>query len=323
MMSTYLSVPHRALPAVVVRVSTSLLLMIALAACGTDAATAIDDDAASAAAAEPLPAIGLQLYSLRDVLTEDFDAGMDSIQSWGITVVEGGNNPDYGLGLDQFREELAAHDLEMVSVAADYAVLRDSIDRVRAKAESFGAEYVVCFWIPHADTVLTVAEAEEASRVFNEAGQVLAEAGITLAYHPHGYEFGAHPTAGTVLDYLVQNSDHYQFEMDVYWIALPGQDPVAWLRRYPEEWVLMHLKDCGRGEGRVGTLPHANDVEWNVTLGEGIFPIAEVVREARAMGIPYLFVEDESSRVLAQAGGSAAFVRQVLAEPSPTATATP
>lgn len=286
-------------------------VVLGLGACGDTVPEA--DTVAEAVPAAPLPEIGLQLYSLRNHLTEDLDGGLDSISAWGITVVEGGNNPSYGLPLDIFKAKLTARDLEMVSVAADYAQLRDSIEVVRAKAEAFDARYVVCFWIPHADTVLTVAEADSAIAVFNEAGAVLAKAGITLAYHPHGYEFGPHPAGGLVLDEIIRRSEHYDFEMDVYWIALPGQDPVAWLERYPEEWVLFHLKDCERGGEKIGTLPHANDVEWNTVLGEGQFPIGEVVRWAVEHERLYLFVEDESSKVMRQVGGSAAYVREAMA----------
>ena len=259
----------------------------------------------------PAPAVGLQLYSLRREMARDLTASLDSVAAWGIHHVEDGNDGTYGLPFAAYKGLLDARDIAMVSVSSPFEELRDSVANVVARARAYGAAYAVCFWIPHADTLLTPAEAEGAIEVFNRAGAVLADAGVTLAYHPHGYEFAPHPAGGTVLDELVRRSDHYDFEMDVYWIALPGQDPVEWLRRYPDEWVLMHLKDCDRA-GRVPTLPHANDVEWNVTLGEGAFPIAEVVREARDLGIPYLFVEDESSRVLAQAGGSAAFVRGVL-----------
>ena len=300
-----------------------LALLLGLGACGADAPAdgptpdgpASGAPASGAPVAAAAPAVGLQLYSLREELAADPAAGLDSIAAWGFRYVEGGNNPSYGLPLDTFKAMLAAREIDMVSVAADYAQLRDSIDLVVEKARTHTADYVVCFWIPHADTVLTVAEADTAIRVFNAAGAVLAQAGITLAYHPHGYEFGPHPAGGTVLDEIVRRSDHYDFEMDVYWIALPGQDPLEWLRRYPEEWVLVHLKDCDRRGGRTATLPHANDVEWNVVLGTGKFPIREVIEEARALGIPYVFVEDESSRAMTQAAPSKAFVEAVLAGP--------
>ena len=288
-------------------------MYLALVACG-DSETGTSMDDLQHAELLATPQLGLQLYSMRNEMARDLEASLDSIAAWGLHYVEDGNDGTYGLPLDSYQAKLAEHKLQMVSISAPYEELRDSIAQVVQRAQAYNAKYAVCFWIPHRDTLLRSDETAAAIEVFNEAGRVLAEAGITLAYHPHGYEFEPHPAGGTQLDELVRRSTHFDFEMDVYWIALPGQDPLTWLRRYPDEWVLMHLKDCGRGEGRIGTLPHANDVEWNVTLGEGMFPIEEVVQEARRLGIPYLFVEDESSRVMTQAGGSAAYVRKLLAQ---------
>ena len=291
-------------------------LAVLLTACGSGGSGAASQRQAGPAAetAPTDPRVGLQLYSLRDAMAQDLGAALDSVQSWGFRYVEDGNDGTYGLPFGEYHALLREHGLEMVSVSATYAELRDSVQQVVARARAYGARYAVCFWIPHADTVLTPIEAEAAGEVFNAAGAVLAEAGITLAYHPHGYEFGAHPAGGTVLDALIRDARDYRFEMDVYWIAVPGQDPLAWLRRYPDAWVLMHLKDCGRGAGRIPTLPHANDVDWNVTLGTGQLPIAAVIAEARRLKIPYLFVEDESARVLEQAGPSGRYVRAQLAE---------
>ena len=254
--------------------------------------------------------VGLQLYSLRNELAADVHAGLDSIAGWGIRYVEGGNNPSYGLGVDSFKTLLDAHELDMVSVPGTYEQLRDSVDVVAARAHELGADYVVCFWIPHADTVLTEAEATEALAVFNDAGRRLAQDSLQLLYHPHGYEFGPHAD-GTILDYLVRGSTDFDFELDIHWIGLPGQDIVAWMRRYAGEWRLMHLKDCQRGVPP--TLPHAADVEWNVVLGEGQWDMPAILAEARKQGIPYLFVEDESSKVMRQARPSIEYVREQLA----------
>ncbi len=231
------------------------------------------------------PIIGLQLYSLREAMKDDLEASLDSIAAWGIHHVEDGNGGTYGLPFETYKAMLDERDIEMVSISTSYEELRDSVEQVVQRANRFGAQYAVCFWIPHADTLLTAAEADLAIHDFNAAGRVLAEAGITLAYHPHGYEFTAHPAGGTMLDQLIQQTAYYDFEMDVYWIALPGQDPLEWLQKYPTKWKLMHLKDCERKD-HVPTLPHAADVEWNVVLGKGQFNLAAIIAEAAKLNIP-------------------------------------
>jgi len=254
--------------------------------------------------------VGLQLYSLRNHLSKDLEGSLDSIQAWGIHHVEDGNDGTYGLPFNEYKQLLADHQIEMVSVSTPYEELQKNPQAVIARAKAYDAEFAVCFWIPHADTVLTKRETHKASKVFNKAGKVLAKAGITLLYHPHGYEFVPHPKGGMMLDELVRKSKHYDFELDIYWIERPGQDAVEWMQRYPGEFRLLHLKDCQKGAPHA--LPHNSDVETNVVLGTGQFNIEGVIKEGIKQGIPYMFVEDESSKVMEQAGKSAEFVREVL-----------
>ena len=51
------------------------------------------------------------------------------------------------------------------------------------------------------------------------------------------------------MDYLIKNTDpkYVAYEMDVFWVVHPGQDPVKWLEKYPGRWELMHVKDMRKG----------------------------------------------------------------------------
>ena len=167
---------------------------------------------------------------------------------------------------------------------------------------------MVCFWIPHTGTDFTLADTEKAIEVFNKAGKLFAENGVTLTYHPHGYEFRPYKEE-LLMDHLLKNSDFFDFEMDIYWFALPGEDPVAWLKRYPNEFKLMHLKDCETGVGISHT--GESDVENNVVLGSGQVDVAGAVKEAKKLGMEYIFIEDESSRVTDQVPKSLKFLRSL------------
>ncbi len=110
---------------------------------------------------------------------------------------------------------------------------------------------------------------------------------------------------------MVQKFDSrfVQFEMDVFWVKQAGQDPLALLKKYPNRFVLMHVKD--RKKGTKNTDNGKADVESNVVLGTGDVGIVEVVREARKLGIQYLFIEDESSKAEEQVLKSIRFLRTV------------
>ncbi|MGC1240008.1 MAG: sugar phosphate isomerase/epimerase [Chryseosolibacter sp.] len=253
--------------------------------------------------------IGLQLYSLRNEFKTEVAGTLDLVENWGIREIEGGDT--YGLPMDEFKQLLKENKLKMVSVGADYNQLKDDPQSAVANAKAFGAKYVVCFWIPHGDdNVFTIDHMKEAAEVFNKAGKLLAENGLALCYHPHGYEF--RPYEGvTLFDYLMKATDprYVNFEMDVFWVKHPGQDPVAMLKKYPQRFLLMHLKD--RKHGTEGNQNGRADVETNVVLGTGDVGIAGIMKAAKKAGVKHYFIEDESSHSVTQIPQSLEFLKKL------------
>lgn len=251
---------------------------------------------------------GIQLYSFRNQFKEDIPGTIKLISSLGIRYVEGGDS--YGMPVTEFKKLLDQHNIKVVSIGADYNELKGNISTIVEKAKIYGASYVVCFWIPHQGEQITISEAEEAIKVFNTAGQALAESGLQFCYHPHGYEFALVQNE-TMLDYIINNTDPLfcNFEMDVYWIKQPGQDPLALLKKFPNRFLLMHLKD--RKKGSPDSMNGHADVETNIVLGEGDVGISALVKEARKLKIKYLFIEDESSHSKIQVPESIKFLRKI------------
>jgi sugar phosphate isomerase/epimerase len=251
--------------------------------------------------------IGVQLYTFRNQIPNDVPGMMQKISNMGIRELEGGGT--YGMSIDSFKTLLKKNNLRMVSVGSGFNEL-DSIPRKTVeRAKSFGAAFVTCTWIPH-EKDFTIEHAKHAVEVFNKAGKLLKENGISLVYHPHGYEFGTYE-GGTLFDYMAKNMnpEYANFEMDVFWIKHPGQDPVALLKKYRGRFLLMHLKD--RKPGTPGNQEGKADVESNVVLGSGDVGIAEIMKEAPAAGVKHYFIEDESSRSEQQVAESIAFLKSL------------
>ncbi len=256
----------------------------------------------------PAAEIGVQLYSFREQFKTDVPGTMGKVRDMGFRYVETAGF--YDLEVSAFKKMLDNYGLRAVSTGADFGTLEDSIklQTTIQNAKTLGAEYVVCFWIPHQGDDFTLADMQKAVRVFNKAGKVIADNGMQLLYHPHGYEFRKHES-GFLLDYLIQNTKprNLGLEMDIYWIKCPGQDPVTWLRKYPKRWKTMHLKD--QQKGTPGDQNGHSDVEWNVTIGTGNQDMPAVMRQARKNKIKYYFIEDESSRSFEQAPKSLAYLK--------------
>lgn len=247
--------------------------------------------------------VGLQLYSLRDQFKEDVPSTLALINEWGISKIEGGGT--YGMPMESFQALLAENDLDVVSVGASFEELESDLEKVIANAKAFGATYVMCAWVPHDNNKWDLEETMHATEVFNKAGKELADNGLTLAYHAHGYEFRPYKD-GTLFDYMAENATNFKFELDVYWAFHGGADPLALMKKYPSKFVLLHLKDLEKGIK--GNNTGHEDVETNVVLGTGQIDIAGIVAEAKKLGIEYMFIEDESSKVVEQVPESLKFL---------------
>lgn len=252
--------------------------------------------------------IGLQLYSLRNQFAKDAAGTMDKVRKMGVKQVE--LSGTYGLSFPEFIKLLAQNEISVTSYGGDFEKLNNFPQNLADEARAYGSQFIVCFWIPHDGDNFTAADVDKAAEVFNKAGQIIANKGMLLCYHPHGYEFKPYKD-GTLFDYMMEKFDSrfVQFEMDVFWIKQAGQDPLALLKKYSNRFVLLHLKD--RKKGTRDSDNGQADVESNVVLGTGDVGIEEIVREAKRLGIQYFFIEDESSRSEEQIPKSLKFVRTI------------
>ena len=249
--------------------------------------------------------IGIELYSFRNQFKTDVAGTLKKVSDMGFREVE--VHSTYGLPLDSFGTLLKKNNLNTISLGVEYKELETNPHAVAEKAKALGATYVVCFWIPHNGTDFTFENAKNAVNVFNSAGKVLKENGISFCYHPHGFEFRPYEN-GTLFDYMVKKMKrkYANFQMDVFWIKHPGQDPVALLKKHKKRFLLMHLKD--RKPGTPGNLNGLADDETNVILGTGDVNIASVMKEAKKSRIKHYFIEDESSKSMEQVPRSLAYL---------------
>jgi sugar phosphate isomerase/epimerase len=250
---------------------------------------------------------GVQAYTYRNYFPKDFVATLDTIAKLGITELEGGGGR---IDPADYRRLCEERGIRIPSTGASYQELVEDPQKVAETAKIYGAEYVMCAWVPHEKGEFSLADAQKAVRDFNMAGKVLKENGLTLCYHAHGYEFQPYGK-GTLLDYIIQNTnpEYVSFEMDVFWIHFGGGDCVKLLKKYKDRWKLIHLKDMKPGIPK--DLTGGTNVEFNVPLGTGEVDIRGIIRQANKIGIKHFFIEDESSQVLIQVPQSIAYLKSL------------
>jgi sugar phosphate isomerase/epimerase len=252
--------------------------------------------------------IGLQLYSLRDQFKKDVPGTLDEVKSFGIKYVELAGT--YNVPPAQFKEQLNARGIEAVSGHYPFERFRDDVEGIARESKALGLKYAGCAWIPHQGD-FNEKTAREAAAVFNQAGEALAKHGLKFFYHTHGYEFQPHGE-GTLFDLLMTetNPKYVSYEMDIFWIVHPGQDPVKLLKKYGKRWELMHLKDMKKGTP-TGLLTGGSDVKNDAALGTGQIDMASILRAAKKAGVKWYFIEDESPWSEQQIPQSLRFLEQV------------
>ncbi|MGH9833321.1 MAG: TIM barrel protein, partial [Blastocatellia bacterium] len=235
--------------------------------------------------------IGLQLYSLREQFAKDVPATIDQTRSFGFEYVELAGT--YNLPPEKLKEQLAAKGLKPISGHFPFEKFRDNVEAIAAEAKTLGLQYVGCAWIPHQEAFDEKA-AREAIAVFNRAGEALAKHGLKFFYHTHGYEFQPHGE-GTLFDLMMAETkpEFVRYQMDVFWIVHPGQDPVKLFEKYGSRFELMHVKDMKKGT-QTGVLTGKSDVKNDVTLGTGMMDWPAILRAAQRAGVKWYFIEDES-----------------------------
>lgn len=257
------------------------------------------------------PEVGIIMGTARELLRDDVEGGLIKLKEMGIKYIEGAGSRS--MPRAEYKALLDKHGFDVVAGGTSFEMLqhKDSVAKVIENLKFFGAEYAVCYWIPHTDNDFTFEDMKKGIEVFNKAGKQLAEAGISFLYHAHGYEFRPYPGPGTMYDYMMENTDprYVNIEMDVFWTRNPGQNPAAILRKYPGRFPITHLKD--RTKGTIDNLNGRQDKERNVVLGTGDVNIAEVMKAAKEVGVKYHFIEDESSRAAEQLPMHLAFLKSL------------
>jgi sugar phosphate isomerase/epimerase len=276
-------------------------LLIALLAAATASAATVNDH------------LGLQMYSLRATYAKDgWRAAMDQAKAFGFKYIEGGGPPK-GVTLEAYKADLAALHLDLVSAGAQYERLGKDLAGSVEQIKGLGVKYAMIAWIPHSDTDgFTEAEAKQAINDFNTWGAAFRAAGISLVYHPHGYEFKPLPDGSTLFDMIAKGTDpkDINFEMDVFWVTHGGQDPVQLLAKYPDRWKMMHVKDIRKGAATgiyTGHAPSSDDV----AVGSGQVDWPAVFKEAKAVGVKWYFIEDESDTPMVNIPKSVAYIRSL------------
>jgi sugar phosphate isomerase/epimerase len=237
-----------------------------------------------AAAPLRLP-IGLQLYSVRDLLPKDFDGTLRKVRDAGYAEVEVAGY--YDRTAAEFRKAMDQAGLRCVSTHHQLGVLQPRHDELIVYGHQLGLEYIICSSSmrrdPAAKGPLTLDDWRWVAGEFNRIGEKVKAAGMTFGVHNHTPEFGSEGGVA-FYDELLRLTDPKLviFEMDCGWVYAAGRNPVDYLSKTPERFPLLHVKDMVKGsaEGFHSTV-----------MGRGVVDYRPILRAAT--GLKHYFIEQE------------------------------
>jgi sugar phosphate isomerase/epimerase len=245
--------------------------------------------------------LGLELYSVREMLPTNYEGTLKQIAALGYREVEAAGF--YNHSASQVKHAMQQAGLRCVSAHYSYEDLHTKLDQIVAFSKEIGLDYIVCPGPGHKDashhtkmhpgqaTAFTLEDWRWNAEQFNKIGEKVHAAGLKFGYHNHTREFKKQDGV-TPYDELMRLTDPsvVTMEMDCGWVIVGGGNPIELLRRYPTRISMLHVKDFKwtKSSDPESSPPPATE------LGRGVIDYRPIFEAAARTGhIKHCFVEQE------------------------------
>lgn len=264
----------------------------------------------------PFHSIGLQLYTLRDLLTQDPAKTLETIAKVGYSHVEtfGFNQEQsnfWNLSVDDLKKILIDNNLkshsghyDMANYLSRHQTDKDSIERYIETAHKLGQTYIIAP-VSAMDNInaLTVEDYQYAAEQLNKAGEMSQKAGIKIGYHNHFWEFRNFANGTKGLDILLAFTEPnlVDFELDLFWTEKSGLSPQSYFEKYPGRFPLWHIKDMDRQYTKsildeefkdAGLEDIMKEIRYT-EVGSGAIDFKNISTYAEKAGLKHAFVEQD------------------------------
>lgn len=240
--------------------------------------------------------IGVQLYTVRDVIQKDLAGTLAKIASIGFKAVENatytGTQNFYGLDAKSYAKLLK--DNGLINPSGHYrwgldekgGIMKGTMlhewDKAVDDAAAAGLQYMVCAWLSP-DERGGLDQYKRLAADCNKAGEICKKAGIQFCYHNHDFEF-EQEDGKYKWDVLLNEADKdlVKFELDLYWVAKAGLDATKLFSKNPGRYPLWHVKDMDKTEKKSFT-----------EVGNGVIDFKKIFKDKKTAGLKYFFVEQD------------------------------
>ncbi len=209
--------------------------------------------------------LSVQLYTVREAAREDLPGTLQRLADLGLTRVEPFDLLGFGPALG---DALRSSGLSAPTTHQGFLGKEESeLDALFSTASSLGVGTVIDPMVA-ADRWQRAEDVAATAEALNAASRVAGRYGMTVGYHNHAHEISSRLEGRTALEHFAGLlADDVVLEVDAYWVAVGGEDPLALLQRLGSRVVAVHVKDG----------PGTPDVLDQVAVGQGSQPVAELV----------------------------------------------
>lgn len=251
-------------------------------------------------------AIGLQLYTLRQVIMKDVKGTLKAVADMGYTEAETYGYRDgklFGMTVKEFRNYMNSIGMKTVSGHYGIEMTTSNWEKSCEDAKELGQKFVVVPWLDK-KYYATLDELKKTCDILNKAGEVAKKIGLQFGYHNHAFEL--EKVEGQVMmDYMLNQLDAkiVTWEMDIYWMVRGGADPVKYFEKYPGRFQLWHVKDMDK-----------SNPENNADVGTGSIDFKNLFSKSELAGLKNFFMEQESypSSPMESTRNSANYLKTIL-----------
>jgi sugar phosphate isomerase/epimerase len=269
------------------------------------------------AAAHQLDRIGVELYTVREMMKTDVPGTLAKVAAIGYKEVEFAGYFDHTP--KDLRALLDKDGLTAPACHVSYAVVQNKWPEAIEAGHILGHKFIVCPWIDDSQRQSPDGY-KQAAELFNKAGEASRKAGIQFGYHNHFWEFLPDKNLGGKLpyDFFLESIDpaNLKMELDLCWITVAGKDPLVYFKKYPGRFALVHVKDLSKIPPLVPgktSKEMIDDVAVNFTaIGGGVIDWKKLLPAAQNAGVEHFFVEnDEPKDAIANLTDSYAYLSKL------------
>lgn len=224
--------------------------------------------------------VGLQTYSVRDFLDENYLKSLQKIADIGYDCIEIGGFGPYTTS--EWKNVLSETGLSIVANHIQIEMLEESFNHIIEFNRAISNHRIVCPYLRE-ERRQDLEGYKAVAKVLNKIGKKCKEQEFDFFYHNHAFEFTDY-NGKCGYDILINETDpnYVQFEIDTCWVKFAGRDPVETLVSLAGRCDIIHLKDLEDGKKIVFK-----------EIGAGILDFNKIISKARDIGVKCLIVEQD------------------------------